>query len=267
MKSRKIIIATAMTIFLFLTGCREDGEDYMFTKKDQSTTVKNKEVIVEESMSKEGEETVTKKPNNMENIVDVEKREKPETKVTKKLPETVIPNAKTSKTTTTSKPKEEYVEETTTTTYEESQELPSNYTLDGIQDLPECIQSTVDYWRSLYPNMKIGVGLYSLDGTRGYEYNAYAPINGACTIKAPYAMYVLKSCEAQNIDIWSTYITFLSQHDDTGSGDIMLYGQHGDQYSIGYLLNLNNFSYKFTSIFIIIINIIKIINHILYYKN
>lgn len=107
-----------------------------------------------------------------------------------------------------------------------------------IKELPEPLMQQVQYWKRMYPNMDIGVGLYSLDGKKGYEYNANQRINGACTIKAAYAKYVLEECQKQGIDIWNTYITFEARHDNFGSGDIILYGQHGYSYSIGYLVNV-----------------------------
>lgn len=107
-----------------------------------------------------------------------------------------------------------------------------------IKELPEPIMQQVQYWKRMYPNMDIGVGLYSLDGKKGYEYNANQKINGACTIKAAYAKYVLEECQKQEIDIWNTYITFEARHDNFGSGDIILYGQHGNNYTIGYLVNV-----------------------------
>lgn len=108
----------------------------------------------------------------------------------------------------------------------------------NIKDLPESIMQQVAYWQSVYPNMDIGVGLYSLDGKNGYEYNANEKINSACTIKAAFSKYVLQTCEKNGIDIWSTSITFEERHDDFGSGAIILYGEHGIDYSIGYLVQL-----------------------------
>lgn len=105
------------------------------------------------------------------------------------------------------------------------------------RELPEPLMKQVQYWKRMYPNMEIGVGLYSLDGKKGYEYNVNQRINGACTIKASFAKYVLETCQTQGIDIWNTYITFEARHDNFGSGNIILYGQHGYNYSIGYLVN------------------------------
>lgn len=108
-----------------------------------------------------------------------------------------------------------------------------------ITQLPDSIMETVEYWKSVYPNMTIGVGLYSLDGTTGYEYNASTPINSACTIKATYALFVLQEAEKREIDIWETYITYEPRHSDPeGSGDINLYGYYGQEYSIAELVRL-----------------------------
>ena len=108
-----------------------------------------------------------------------------------------------------------------------------------IKRLPEPIMSTVEYWKRIYPNMTIGVGLYSLDGNAGFVYNENTQINSACTIKAAYALYVLQECEAREIDIWNTFLTYQEWHSDPdGSGDINLYGRYGDQYSIAELVRL-----------------------------
>ena len=108
---------------------------------------------------------------------------------------------------------------------------------DETRELPELLMNQVQYWKRMYPNMDIGVGLYSLDGKQGYEYNVNQKINSACTIKASFAKYVLEQCQINGIDIWNTYITFEARHDNFGSGNIIQYGQHGYQYCIGYLVN------------------------------
>lgn len=108
-----------------------------------------------------------------------------------------------------------------------------------ITHLPDSIMDSVEYWKSVYPSMTIGVGLYSLDGKKGYEYNAHTPINSACTIKAAYALYVLQEAEKRGIDIWSTYITYEPRHsDEEGSGSINLCGYYGEEYSIAELVSL-----------------------------
>lgn len=118
-------------------------------------------------------------------------------------------------------------------------ENQNTFTSETLMALPESIMSTVEYWKTVYPNMTIGVGLYSLDGTKGYEYNSKTLINSACTIKAAYALYVLKECERRGIDIWSTFLTYQEWHSDPdGSGDIQLYASYGAQYSIADLVRL-----------------------------
>lgn len=115
----------------------------------------------------------------------------------------------------------------------------NTFTAETIKELPDSIMNTVEYWKKIYPNMTIGVGLYSLDGTKGYEYNSKTLINSACTIKAAYALYVLKECERRGIDIWSTFLTYQEWHSDPdGSGDIQLYASYGAQYSIADLVRL-----------------------------
>lgn len=105
--------------------------------------------------------------------------------------------------------------------------------------MPDMILEQIRHWEKVYPHMTIGVGLYSLDGTHGYVYNTEQMFNSACTIKAAFGKYVLQTCEEKGIDIWSTYITFQKRHDDPeGSGDITKYGNYGEDYSIGYLVNV-----------------------------
>lgn len=132
-------------------------------------------------------------------------------------------------------------ETTAESTAETEKQITSNVEkeTEKIAQLPDSIMETVEYWKSVYPNMTIGVGLYSLDGTTGYEYNASTPINSACTIKATYALFVLQEAEKRGIDIWETYITYEPRHSDPeGSGDINLYGYYGQEYSIAELVRL-----------------------------
>lgn len=119
--------------------------------------------------------------------------------------------------------------------------IPSD---EKIEHLPQSIMDTVEYYESVYPNMHIGVGLYSLDGTVGYEYSSNMPnnmtFNSACTVKASYALYVLQTAEWKKTDIWSTYIDYdPSRHYDSGSGVIINYiDQDNLSYSIGDLVYL-----------------------------
>lgn len=100
------------------------------------------------------------------------------------------------------------------------------------------MQNEINAWVKKYPYMKLGVGLYSLDGSKGYLYNVNKAINSASTIKAAYALFVLNACEERGIIPSETYITFESRHDHTGSGTIMYNGRHGDKYSIEYLIKV-----------------------------
>lgn len=69
-----------------------------------------------------------------------------------------------------------------------------------------------------YPTMRIGVGLYTPNGS--YTYNSTEKITGCCTIKASYALYVIKTCVKNNIDIFTTKLKYQSWHYNSGSGDI-----------------------------------------------
>ncbi len=120
----------------------------------------------------------------------------------------------------------------------QNQSTDWNTDIYGIQELPDSIMNVVNNCRSRYPGMNIGVGIYSLDGTRGFEYNAYQEMSSACTVKAPYAWYVLQRCERENIDIENTYLTYEYGMRNNGSGEIKNIGTYGDQYSIKYLLTV-----------------------------
>ncbi len=111
------------------------------------------------------------------------------------------------------------------------------YTKNGIQELPNDIYEVVKSYENIYPNMRIGVGIYSLDGRIGYEYNAKELYNGACTIKAPYACYVLIACENRGIDIYTETIEYQARHQIGGSG-VIQYSQLGTEYTIEYLLSV-----------------------------
>ncbi len=105
------------------------------------------------------------------------------------------------------------------------------------QKLPSDILEVVNMYEETYPNMRIGVGIYSLDGCKGYEYKAQDLYNGACTIKAPYACFVLVNAEERGIDIYSKTIEYQSRHQIGGSG-VIQYSELGTEYTIGYLLSV-----------------------------
>ena len=107
----------------------------------------------------------------------------------------------------------------------------------GIKDLPYVLQQYVDSCMNQYPGLHIGCGIFSLDGTSGYGYNLNEEIYSACTIKAPYAMYVLSECQKQGINIWQTKIMYTQDMYNGGSG-IIKDGPVNTEYSIGYLLSV-----------------------------
>lgn len=104
-----------------------------------------------------------------------------------------------------------------------------------VKALPKIISDEISYQKRRYPGMAVSVGIYSLDGTQGYEYNAEAVISGGCTVKAPYALYVLQECEKQGIDITTETLTYKKGMKNDGSG-IIKNSKYGTQYTIEYLL-------------------------------
>lgn len=222
MRRRKIlIVAISLVIMITLgSGCLGISDENSIADYTTTHVITNEPVQTLET----GETTTTTSNST----------KKEETTTTSKNIEketTTTSQTTQSETTTTT------VTTTTTMMTTTSKAVKKQPTID-IKELPEIIMQQVTYWKRMYPNMNIGVGLYSLDGKKGYEYNANQKINGACTIKAAFAKYVLETCEKKGIDIWSTYITFESWHDNFGSGNIILYGRHGYKYSIGYLVNV-----------------------------
>lgn len=127
--------------------------------------------------------------------------------------------------------------EAITTTVPVKTELPITSSTDSsnIQELPSVLMEIVQKYQRIYPNMSIGVGIYSLDGISGYEYNAYQLFNGACTIKASYGLFVCDYCDKNNIDIWSEQLYYTAEHHHGGSGEINKNG-YNKWYSVGELL-------------------------------
>ena len=105
----------------------------------------------------------------------------------------------------------------------------------GFQELPSPLMDIVNKYKKKYPNMSIGVGIYSLYGGNGYEYNAYQLFNGACTIKAAYALYVCDYCDKNGIDITTEKLLYTSAHHHGGSGVIHDWG-YNKWYTIEDLL-------------------------------
>lgn len=135
-----------------------------------------------------------------------------------------------------------------TTTIQERETSPPTVetTVPQTEDTTEEVFTTevnpvfekVKYWVNQYPSMLLGVGVYDLNGTPIFEYEPDTLINGACTIKATYAHYVLQECETQGIDIWNTYIEYQKKHSDNEGSGVIKYSYYGSQYSIGYLVQL-----------------------------
>lgn len=134
-------------------------------------------------------------------------------------------------------PTETTAESTETTTVPVTTEPPiiSEPPTYGFQELPPALMDIVKKYQRKYPNMSIGVGIYSLDGTCGYQYNAYQLFNGACTIKAAYALYVCDYCDKNNIDITTEQLYYTSAAHHGGSGVIHDWG-YNKWYTVEELL-------------------------------
>lgn len=103
-------------------------------------------------------------------------------------------------------------------------------------ELPARVLREVNRQKDKYPKIHIGVGIYSLDGKYGYEYNPDERINGGCTVKLPYALFVLNECEKNGIDIYTETITHKASNTHGGSGKIQ-YTPYGTKYTIYELLD------------------------------
>lgn len=104
------------------------------------------------------------------------------------------------------------------------------------EELPARVQREVNRQFKKFPSIIIGVGIYSLDGKKGYEYNADKLISGGCTVKASYALFVLKECERLGIDIYTETITHTRNNTHGGSG-VIQYSKYGTKYTIYELLD------------------------------
>lgn len=213
MKVRRIISAiVALAVSFFLAGCeKSNANDTNFTRKVSSKADTQSEVTL---------------------VVDSDEHENDIAEITDSEKKSLADDTNSS---FSSIPSDEN----------------SAYNHDGIEQLPQSIMDTVEYYESAYPNMHIGVGFYNLDGTKGYEYSTNMSnnmtFNSACTIKAAYALYVLQTAESQGTDIWSTFITYNpARHYDNGSGVIInnvdeigqMYDWAQSDYCIGDLVYL-----------------------------
>lgn len=103
-------------------------------------------------------------------------------------------------------------------------------------NLPEEIMAEVKRQMLKYPGMEMAVGIYSLRGGNSYTFNEFQEMAAGCTVKAGYALYVLKTCEEKNIDIWTYELTYKEGMKNEGSGDIKDNYSYGDTLTIDYLL-------------------------------
>ena len=99
------------------------------------------------------------------------------------------------------------------------------------------LTDAIEECQEKYPFIEIGMGVYGLDGSPLFEYNPNSCISGACTIKAPYAMFVLKRCEELEIDIYSETIVYTEDLRNDGSG-IIKNSEDGTEYTIFECLSL-----------------------------
>ncbi len=99
----------------------------------------------------------------------------------------------------------------------------------------------------------ISLSVYSVDGSKGLEYNTNAEIFGACTVKAAYTLYACKQMEAGNGNL-QTEMTYEQKHYEPGTGE-MQYSSFGTVFSmetalhksmsisdnVGYLMSVDYF--------------------------
>lgn len=81
----------------------------------------------------------------------------------------------------------------------------------------------------------ISVVVYSLDNKKALGYNTAAGIFGACTVKAPYALYCCKQMDSGKVTL-DTKMTYQSKHYETGTGD-MQYSPFGTVFSMETVIN------------------------------
>ena len=102
----------------------------------------------------------------------------------------------------------------------------------------DCIEQEILRLEELYPGINIAVGVYAVDdGTKLFGYNEYQELASGCTVKAAYALYVLKTCEEQGINIYTETLPYLEGMKNSGSGWIKNVHEYGDELTIDYLLS------------------------------
>lgn len=244
MKSRKISI-TILVASLLLTGCGARNEKNGFLevkKKTTVTTVTKASNPISGEASKKDKDEVDYKDNWWSDEKNSEKAEFETTTGIFTEPPIIIPMDTVTTITDVSTTVKQ-----NTSGREENTEMPDTTSNDtttisqnekNIREVPDSILEAIQYWENIYPGIQIGFGLYNLDGSSGYEYNAHTPINSACTIKAAFAWYVLVKCEETSVDIYSTSIQYLPGYKDLGTSIISDTGTFYDWYTIDELLRL-----------------------------
>lgn len=76
----------------------------------------------------------------------------------------------------------------------------------------------------------VSLSVYSLDGSRGLDYNTESGIFGACTVKAAYTLYACKQMENGNGGL-ETQMTYEQKHYESGTGD-MQYSPFGTVFTM-----------------------------------
>ena len=251
MKRRSLALFAAVALLsMVITSCADSqsGNSSPGEKPTSSPTPEVKETFV---VIADAVPTVSSTSSTTTTIPTTEKEETAvettttQTQTTSLETTTLAPTTETTyETTTTSEimtappmPTETTAESTETTTVPVTTEPPiiSEPPAYGFQELPPALMDIVKKYQRKYPNMSIGVGIYSLDGTCGYQYNAYQLFNGACTIKAAYALYVCDYCDKNNIDITTEQLYYTSAAHHGGSGVIHDWG-YNKWYTVEELL-------------------------------
>ena len=234
---RKVLSLLVITFFsILLYGC-----------KDSSSVPENPQVILGsvetiaavttamESVRVETQNTMVTTPQPVTTITEVTTTLTTTTTTTTILTTTVTTTVETTTVLESTVETSPIIIETVVTTVV-PQVTPIIQNSGVIKELPPSILAYVNSQKQAYPGLHIGCGIYSLDGKSGFEYNASEEINGGCTVKAPYACYVLETCEEELTNLWTTKIQYQSWMRNDGSGYIKN-APVGTEYSVGYLMN------------------------------
>lgn len=255
MKRRSIALSAEVALLsIVITGCAnfQTSESSVGERPTSSVTTEPTETVVvitdvaptttsvlttttvattfSETTTKAQTTSTTTQPTN---LAETTTAPEPTTEVT-----TIVSTAEVETLVNPPMPTEPTVTSTTTTTaapvVTEAPVIPA-IPQTGIQELPTELMQIVQKYQLLYPKMSIGVGIYSMDGNSGYEYNATQLFNGACTIKAAYSLFVCSYCDEHDIDITTEQLYYTSAHHHGGSGVIHDWG-YDKWYSVHDLL-------------------------------